>query len=310
MTTPPHTSGPPSRPWFARRKVRVVAYRINRHPRPQGNLFGSQPKDFLAHLDAALRFGYRVVISNTGDRQWQLGNRTINGARGYLAGMIGSESRTAPERTHFDETTADWILDVGTPQATVSPFAITTANQRLLVAKHSIFLESSVATAFTRILNDGEQARDNGRTTDWDVQPILDETEFEDWLGEITVLDEVTFVARLPNPDAEDSYRGTHTHMKQMKAGELRHHLRAAIETVGLSTSFANDETASEMLAMAKRGYAAVSAKARDDTGIVVVYRQRQSTRHRVVRFSSATHNDARDELADHAVEWAKEEDG
>lgn len=297
-------------PWFVDRKVHVVNYRINRRPRPQGNLFADQPESFLDHLTEVLLFGHEVSVGKTGDRRWQLGNRNIDASSRYLAGVIGWESEQLREEDHFDDAKAEWVPSVGhASQVSLSPFVITSSSRRLFVMKHPSFAETTLATVFRTILNKGEEAREAGPTTDWDVQPMLDEIEFEDWLREIAVLDRVTFVARLPNPDAEEAFRELDEHLRQMKAGEMRHELRAANDEDGLSTNFTTDKLANGLLEMSKRGYAAVSAAARDSASRVRKFVQRNSAKHNTVQIESLEYNEARDELTRQALEWAEEDD-
>jgi len=297
------------RPWFAERQVQVVNYRINRRPHPQGNLFAEHPEGFLDHLTEALLFGHEISVGKRGDRRWQLGNRRIDGRDRFLAGVIGWESEQLREEDHFDESKAEWVPSVGrTSKVSLSPFVILSEGRRLFVMKHPTFAETTLATVFRTILNEGEAARETGPTTEWDVQPMLDEIEFEEWLGEISVLDKVTFVARLPNPDAEEAFRELDEHLRQMKAGEMRHELKAADEEVGLSTDFTADKLSSGLLEMSKRGYAAVSARAYDSASRVRRFAQRNSAKHNTIELESIAYNKARDELADQSLQWVEEE--
>lgn len=297
-------------PWFVSKPVPVVNYRVNRRPMSQGNLFGQQPEGFLDHLSAALLFGHEVSVGKRGDRRWQLGNREIDGDERFLAGVIGWESERLREEDHFDDESREWVLSVAPKsQVALSPFVVESASRRLFVMKHPSFAETTIATVFRTILNDGEQAREGGPTTEWDVQPMLDEIEFEDWLHEIAVLDKVNFVARLPNPDAEEAFRELDEHLRHMKAGEMRHELKAADDEVGLSTDFSGDRLAHGLLEMSKRGYAAVSARARDSAARVRRFVQRNSARHNMIELDQSEYNDARDRLASQALEWVEDDD-
>jgi hypothetical protein len=297
-------------PWYVGRRVHVVNYRINRRPRPQGNLFGDQPDSFLDHLAEALLFGHQVSVGKRGDRRWQLGNRRIDPGGRFLGGVIGWESEQLREEDHFDDDRAEWVPTLArASQVSLSPFVIEAASRRLFVMKHSSFAETTLATVFRTILNEGEAARETGPTTEWDVQPMLDEIEFEEWLREIAILDKVTFVARLPNPDAEEAFLELDAHLRHMRAGEMRHELKAADAEVGLSTNFADDRLASGLLEMSKRGYAAVSARARDSAARVRQFVQRNSARHNVIQIESVDYNDARDELASRALDWSTEDE-
>lgn len=298
------------RPWFAERQVQVVNYRVNRRPLPQGNLFGGQPENFLDHLVEALLFGHEVSVGRRGDRRWQLGNCRIDSAGRFLAGVIGWESEQLREEDHFDDARAEWVPSVGrASQVSLSPFVIEATSRRLFVMKHPSFAETTLATVFRTILNEGEAAREAGPTTEWDVQPMLDEIEFEEWLHQIAVLDKVTFVARLPNPDAEEAFLELEEHLRQMRAGEMRHELKAADDEAGLSTNFGGDKLANGLLEMSKRGYAAVSAMARDSAARVRKFVQRNSAKHNTIEIESTEYNDARDELAGRALDWAQEDD-
>ena len=138
---------------------------------------------------------------------------------------------------------------------------------------------------------------------------MLDEIEFEEWLHQIAVLDKVTFVARLPNPDAEEAFLELDEHLRQMQAGEMRHELKAADDEAGLSINFAGDKLANGLLEMSKRGYATVSAIARDSAARVRKFVQRISAKHNTIELQSTEYNDARDELASRALQWVQEDD-
>jgi hypothetical protein len=297
-------------PWFVERPVQAVNYRVNRRPLLQGNLFGEQPENFLDHLEAVLLFGFEVAIGRRGDRRWQLGNRRIDPKRRFLAGVIGWESEQLREEDHFDDVKAEWVPGVATTsQVALSPFVIEARSRRLFIMKHSSFAETTLATVFRTILNEGERQREIGQMTDWDVQPMLDELEFEAWLSEIAILDKVTFVARLPNPDAEESFRELDEHIRKMRAGEMRHELKAADEDAGLATDFTADRLSLGLLEMSKRGFAAITARARDSASRIRTFVQRNAARHNTIEVQADSYNDARDELAARAVEWVEQEE-
>ena len=298
------------KPWFSNRAVNVVVFRINRRPKSQGALFGPQQDDFLDHLQEALLFGQPIRVGRRGNRRWRLGNQQIDPDGRFLAGILGWETQETHQQDYYDSSSAEWVPSVATTsRVTLAPFSINILSRRLFVVRHHSFRETPIATVFRELLNLGEQNSINP-TTDWDVQPLLDEDDFEAWLRQVAVLDRIKFVAKLPNPDAEEEFLELTEHLKEVQAGEMTHILKAADTEAGLSKRLQETRITRALMHMSKQGYASISAAAHDNESRKVNFLQSNRTLRILYGITSEEYNDARDELARHVVESEGSDDG
>ena len=285
--------------WFTDKSVEVVAYKVNRRPFAQPELFQPEDPPFPDHLVEALLYGEMIRISNVGNRQWQLGNRAIQPDGTSMGGIVGWQSVDLEQEDHFDQVRTAWVTDlVPRRHVTVSPFAIDLRTQYLYVARHSSFGESAIATVFRDLLQRGEQARETGATVNWDVQPLLDEEGFEEWLESVASLDRLLFVAKLPNPDGLEYMEEALRLLEDIDATELRLSVRSTIENGGLSRDLSEIGIYAALLRMCQRGYASVTAWGRDAHGAVKHYQQSRQVRRERRTISSDDLDAARDELS------------
>lgn len=282
MTDEPRSalSDRPPSPWFADKDVTVLTYRVNRRPLPQGNLLTDMPDRFLEHLHQVLLFGVDVVTGRRNQRFWRLGNEDFSLEQGYLAGRVGYRASGITVDEDYQDDTKEWTTDIVEAEHSVSaPFVVVESTQQLYVAKHSSFSESTLPTVFEMLLNEGER-RQPQETTDWGVDPVLDEQGFAEWLRRTPILDRVTFKVKLPNPDAEEAFAEVVGHLDRMDAKELTHELVARDPERGLNREFQRDPTMNGLMEMSKRAYAWVTARGRGPQAQRRVYSQR----HRVLK--------------------------
>ena len=297
-------------PWFSNRPVSVVVFRINRRPMSQGSLFGPQRESFIDHLREVLLFGHSIRVGKRGKRQWRLGNQRIDHDGRFIAGILGWETEETHQQDYFDRSSAEWVPGVGTSsRVALAPFNIEISNRRLFVVKHHSFEETTIATVFRELLSEGER-RSSAITTDWDVQPLLDEEEFEDWLRGIAVLDKVHFVAKLPNPDAEEEFLDLVNQLREIQAGEMTHTLKAADPQIGLSKRLRQNRITRALVHMSKQGYASISAWAHDAASKPTKYSQNNRTTRKTIHITSDDYNGARDELARYSLDSEVSDDG
>ena len=298
-------------PWFTNKPVDILQYRVNRRALPQLSLLGTQPDSFVDHLAEVLLFGHPVTVARRGERTWQLGNRDINSDNSTISGVIGWQSKESREGDYFNRESAEWESRVEqTNRAVTAPFSIATDQRRLLVVKHRSYAETTLATVFRSILNDGENERPIGPTTSWDVEPILDDIEFFDWLQTIAVLSKISFDVKLPNPDAEETFEEIHQYLIDMQASQMQHTLMPSDPDVGLSTDLNSHRLTSGLIEMAKRGFASISASALDSSANIRRFTQKNRTLRQTRTLMSKTYNAARDELASYISSIMGEEDG
>lgn len=300
-----------SLPWFTNKPVDILQYRVNRRELSQLNLLGTQPDSFVDHLAEVLLFGHAVSVARRGERIWQLGNRRISSDRGTISGVIGWQSQESREEDYFNQESAEWVSRVEqSNRATIAPFSIETDERKLLVVKHPSFAETTLASVFRSILNDGENQRSLGPTTDWDVEPILDDIEFFDWLQTIAVLSQISFDVRLPNPDSEEEFEELHRYLESMRASQMKHTLKPSNPERGLSTDLTSHPLTAGMIQMAKHGFASIAASALDSSSKIKRFIQKNRTMRTTRTLASETHNDARDELASLIANILGEDDG
>ena len=175
---------------------------------------------------------------------------------------------------------------------------------------HGRFIETTLATVFRSILNDGESQRSLGPSTNWDVEPILDDTEFFDWLRTIAVLSKIKFDVRLPNPDSEEAFEDIHQYLDEMRASQMLHTLTPVDPDVGLSTDLTSNRFTAGLIEMAKRGFASITASALDSGAKIKRFIQNNRTMRKTRTLMSETYNEARDELASQVSNMLEEEDG
>ncbi|TDE26422.1 hypothetical protein E1295_44320 [Nonomuraea mesophila] len=161
-----------------------------------------------------------------------------------------------------------------------APFIFHAQSRYLGVLKHPSFSETTVAQVFETLLRQGEERR-QWPSTEWSVEPILDESDFVHWLHTVDSVQHVNLVARLPNPDGLDEFGSVWDAMDRHKARMLRQIMEAADPDVGLR-NVEEDQRVREHIAMATNGFGYVSAKGVRG-GRKVTYDQR----HQVAREST-----------------------
>lgn len=300
-----------SLPWFTNKPVDILQYRVNRREVSQLSFSGTQPDSFVDHLVEVLLFGHTVSVARRGERTWQLGNRNISSDSGTVSGVIGWQSQESREEDYFNRELAEWESRVEqSNRAVIAPFSIDTDQRKLLVVKHPSFAETTLASVFRSILNDGENERSLGSTTSWDVEPILDDIEFFEWLRTIAVLSQISFDVRLPNPDSEEAFEEVHRYLEDMQASQMKHTLKPADPERGLSTDLNGHPLTAGMIEMAKRGFASIAASAFDSKARLKRFIQKNRTMRKTRTLVSETYNEARDELASQVASILGEDNG
>jgi hypothetical protein len=255
----PEDEGAEEKTWFAGRRSLILLYRVNRRARPQGNFFAEQPGDPFVHFVEVLPLGEEVTTGRRDKHTWIVGGENIDEARRVLSGQIGWYRRATKALDTFDSESLSWTVGVGASEASaVAPFAYDGESRILAVVQHPSFDDRTLSYVFETLLTLGENRRP-AATTDWSVEPILDKGDFLTWLRRTDVVEEVVFVAKLPNPDAMESFREVFDRLERLRAGTLREELRARDAEVGLQ-NVETDRDARQIIAMAEQGYGYVTA--------------------------------------------------
>lgn len=288
--------------WFAGKQVQVLTFRINRRPTAQGNLFAEQPDSFMDHLSQCLQFGLEITTTGRGhERKWRLGNRYTGEHEQWLSGWIGFRADNSEERDEYDVDAASWLTEVvDTEISSTAPFVIVNDTRYLCVAKHPKFSEGVLPVVFETLLNLGERERDQV-TTDWSVEPVLDIVDFESWLQDMAVVDQVTFTVKRPNPDADEDFEQLDDHLRATGAGTLIHTLKPSDRDRGLTKNFNLDSISHGLMQMARLSFAAIKATGRNLVGVPKYYDQGRRVRRQKVRMP-ATPPEATQRLVEYAI--------
>lgn len=264
-------------PWFDGATGSILLFKVNRRSRPQ-TLFGlGQPDDVLDHFTEALKFGEKVVTGRKTKRTWLLGNRNIDLDERTVSGQIGWERHDVAPADAYDVDRKQWVDVVEQKGRSARSVFVFNAGTRLLgIVKHPSFTDTVLPKVFTDLLNCGEAEREEV-TTAWDVEPILDEKGFREWLARTGAVRQVKFVAKLPNPDGLESFKGLWQRLGRMQASSIEEVIQARDPEVGLKDVDSDPESA-EYIAMASHAYGHITATGAT-SGRVTKYDQRQKVR-------------------------------
>lgn len=264
-------------PWFVGTTGSILLFKVNRRPRPD-NLFGEkQPDDVLDHIVEALLFGEPVTTGRKISRTWRLGNRSIDLPNRELSGQIGWERHDAETVDAYDSAEQRWV-DVIQPtgHSARSVFVFDASTRYLAIARHPSFSDTVLPKVFCELLNKGETARE-ATTTDWDVEPVLDEAEFRDWLRDTKAVERVRFVAKLPNPGGLDEFEDVWKRLERLQASRIEETIQAQNPEVGLG-DITTDPESMQFIAMAGNAFGYITASGATD-GRPMKYDQREKVK-------------------------------
>jgi hypothetical protein len=256
---------------------------------PQPDLFtGTQPGSVFDHFVEVLLFGEPVATTGGKHRrEWRLGNRDIDEAGQQLRGHIGWQRAGQRTADHYNRQSRRWEDVVEDADVSArAPFLFDGSTRVLAVLKHPTFRERTIPDIFERILRSGENARQSP-STEWSVEPILDEMEFRQWLRSVDSVSSINLVAKLPNPDALPEFEEVWAYMESKRAKLLREWMEAANPEVGL-LNLDEDQKIGQYLALGRDGFGYVKASGRRE-GRDVQYDQRDlSVRERAEQLPSS----------------------
>lgn len=217
-----------SQHWFADKEIDVLLYRVNRRPLLAGTLFADaleaeRPPDVLVHLqENILEHDPTTESGRRFKRTWQIGNVAVDLDARILTGRLGWRRSGEELATDWDAAAREWIdRVVPGDRSAVSPFAFVADGRYVGVLKHSSFTEQTIAQVLTALLNRAEKER-AFPTTDWDVEPVGDASEFYDWLAATDRVTKLELVFKRPNPDAEPAFAELFARLDAMRADSIR----------------------------------------------------------------------------------------
>ncbi len=272
--------GRPAAPWFNRgfRPPSLLLFRINRRPREQLSIgaTGLQPP-VLDHLQWVLLEGSEVITGRRHQRRWLVGNVTVGDLDGFehpvLTGRVGFLRERQRARGEF-QVDRGWDDEYVTEREGVyAPFLFDPVSRVLAVVKHPEFESRPIMDVFTRLMQRGEDRLDVPEW-DWAAEPILDETDFFRWLERTAVVERVTFVAVLPNPDAIEGHEFINHRLDELNADRIEEKISSKKPT-GLQ-DVDEDPQAQGFVESARQGFGFVTAAGHNRGGRRATFDQRK----------------------------------
>ena len=255
-------------PWFAEQEGDFLAFRVNRRPLAEPDLFTvPMPEDVFEHFVRVLHPGREVVTGRRNQRTWRIGGIVVDAAGRTVFGKIGWVPRGEEQYTEWDDKTLDWISLTASPRGgRIVPFAFDGDTRLLAVLAAPRTPPATTAYVFETVLRK-EEAELPEHSTEWSVEPILDADDFRTWLRSVDVLDLVSFSAKLPNPEPSDAFRDLYERMEARRATQYRETMRSSRET-GL-TGIEDDPDFKQAIAMGEQGFATLRGVGHREGAIV-----------------------------------------
>ena len=251
--------------WFADKDVDVYLFRVNRRPLAgdgEHRLFDDQMHaDVAAHLRAVLRLADSVLHGRRHKRTWRIGNLTSGPNDEWITGQLGAESGGPRMEFGWNQDEKNWEPEVrALEHSVVTPFAFLRDGRVLAVMDHPEIDENAAAAVLTHLLNDGERAG-GIQGTDWSVDPILAEEEFDQWVNSVDRVVKVKFVFKRPNPDKADDLETLMGRLDDLDAEYIAEEIKAKDPQLGLDKNGLNQDAHLQQLkSAAVRSWAFITA--------------------------------------------------
>lgn len=206
-------------PWFAERDGDFVLFRVNRRPRFADSLLPAElPDDVFDHFRRVLAPGWQVVTGRKNQRTWRIGGVETDEDAQLLTAKLGYVPLDQEVVPQWDEQEMDWIATVSeSHKGQILPMGFDGETRLLAVLRDSSTQPDTIGGVVERVLRENEQELDEP-TTDWSVEPLLDEKDFLSWLESVDVVRTVSFNAKLPNPEPRESFRDLFERMNRRHA--------------------------------------------------------------------------------------------
>ena len=269
MTEPTDEAVSEHEHWFAGKDLDVLLFKVNRRLMWRNTLFEEsnredQPADPIGHVQENLAlFNPEAESGRATKRKWQVGNLELSADGSVLTGRLGWARTGQTLSNVYDPKTREWVdQEVPGDRSGVSPFALLREGRIVGILRHPTFSDRTTADVFTQLLNSAERQRPEP-TTEFDVEPIGDTSEFYSWLEDVDKVSKVEFVFKRPNPDAEESFAELFERQEAYRADEIREIIKSANgDDRGLNKeAFHSDRNAKMFLAAAMAAYGYVLAR-------------------------------------------------
>lgn len=263
--------------WFGGRRGKFLVFRVNRRPRPSGDLvpLAPMPDNVFEHFVERLVAGYQVRRGRANQRVWQVGGLEPDAKQCVLTGRLGSQPIRRGLVPRWLEDRKDWELQPGETPGVLEllPFGFDGETRLLTVLQHGRSA-TTIGTVFQTILNENER-KASEPTTDWSVEPLLDTGTFLTWLTKAAIIESVTFAARLPNPAPDPAFDELWKRMH--RTGASRHEETLRAPQSGSLRKIDEDQDFKQAMAMGRQGFATLRGEGRHADGSRTVYRQTES---------------------------------
>jgi hypothetical protein len=245
----------PEAPWFPGEPGQFLVYRVNRRPMWEDTLLpGAMPEDAFEHFLRVLAPGHEVITGKAHQRIWRVGGLVDDREDRTLVGRLGWEplgQDTVPQWSSEDK---DWLSATTPPHGgRIVPFGFDGETRLLTVLRDPKNKPSTVAGVFEQILRENEDELPEP-TTEWSVEPVLDAQDFLGWLKMQDVVTEVSFTAKLPNPESRDAFRDLAARMDVRRATAFTETMRSKREEGLIGVE--QDRDIRQAIAMGEHGFA------------------------------------------------------
>ncbi len=285
----------PSTPWFADEPGDFLLYRVNRRPL-EGVIFPI-PGDVFDHFLRVFAPGREIVTGRRHRRSWRVGGLRVDAQLRVVTGNLGwvpyEEEVVVPVWSDEED---DWMTTTTAQRGgRVVPFGFDGETRLLTILRDPGTPPDRFADVLERLLR-AEENELTERSTEWAVEPVLDEADFVEWLHRVDVVRLVSFAARLPNPEPTDADRDLVERMQRRRATLYRETMRSNREEglVGIE----DDPDFRQAISMGRRSFATLRGEAIKD-GAVVHYSQTETVAKEHVNSMPPTWEQARALIVD-----------
>ena len=268
-------SGSTQVPWFAGKDGRLLVYRVNRRPLFADSLLPAEPPpDVFDHFTRVLAPGYEVVTGRKNQRVWRAGGVQVDNAESVLTGKLGWQPREEEIVSDWSDEERDWESSTAAPkERKLMPFGFDGDSRLLTILADGSSAPATIAAVFEKVLRENEKELLEP-TVQWSVEPVLDRRDFLDWLKSAEVVTQVSFTAKLPNPEPMDEFDDLFQRLAKRHATKHTETMVSSREE-GL-VAVEDDPDFAQAIVMGQQGIATLRGKGRR-AGTVTTYSQKDS---------------------------------
>lgn len=218
-------------------------------------------EDVAKHARAVLALSDSAELGRRHKRLWRVGNLDSGPNDEWFTGRLGAQSAGSKTEFGWNDEDKSWDQEVRpTDHSVVTPFAFLRDGRVVAVMRHPEIKEGTAAAVLTELLNQGERLS-GVSGTDWSVDPILAEEEFDRWVNSVDRVVKVKFVFKRPNPDKADDLEILSDRLDALNAEYIAEEVKAKDSRIGLDKDGLNNDTEFRKLkSAAVRSWAFITA--------------------------------------------------